>query len=252
MKSADKPVDGALLPPAADVDAGWDVAQEQRKFETHRHSVSEQDDPVLEVRVCEPKPTLLCEAEPWRERRGRLHSATDTLRPSEQLIVRPPDSPRRRKRDVTSVGITLGLLAIVGAIVLHRRSVQSAVEAESARANATTQVSAVAQPLPAAPMPSAPTPVTEPSPVTPTVEQAIQSAPRRVKVRVVPEKAVFLEHGARIGRGEVTLELAADQTRTLSTRYPGYEPMRLTIDGQRQNITVFLRKARNPEYTLAE
>jgi len=231
-----------------DIDAGWDdepTRIQPALSSAARHSVPSAAPPTPAAVTARP--------------RG-LAASSESLSPSTSTVVTVPRSvlPPSRTRFIVKLALAAALAATAGFSV--RRATLAGEPGAAAQRNvpaqpveqvagpARTAVAAMAPPAitvpPAAPASAAAAPI-------PTVNASSLAAaePVAVTVRVksIPEGAIFFESGKRLGTSVVEVAVAPRTKRYFTALLNGYEPLNFKVDGTRSQLSVRLSAALTPQ-----
>jgi hypothetical protein len=235
---------------ADDIDAGWDEPTIIQ--------------PALSSAARRPAPSVPPVTPAVAARSRGLASSSESLSPSTNTVVTVARSrpPLAHGPFVAKLTLAAALAATMG-FTLRRATLAdappSARNEASARASETKAKAATAPtsaatsprgPAPAVLPPAAGSPVTPP-PVAPasipTVNAASLAAaepsPVSVRVKSIPEGAIFFEGGKRLGTSLIDISVEPRAKRYFTALLNGYEPLNFKVDGTRTQLSVRLTPA---------
>lgn len=224
-----------------DIDAGWD--DEPTRIHTALSSAARHSVPS----AAPPTPVA------FTARPRGLAASSESLSPSTNTVVTVPRSLRRssQARFIVKLSAAAALAAVLG-FTVRRATLADAPTAERSDGSARTSEPVARAPEAAAPSrasPAAPvsTAVAAAAPI-PTVDAAslagaAAAAPATVRVKSIPEGAIFFEGGRRLGTSVIEVAIEPRSKRNFTALLNGYDPLNFKVDGTRPQLNVRLSRA---------
>lgn len=223
-----------------DIDAGWDDEPTRihpALSSAARHSVPSAAPPTPVAFAARP--------------RG-LAASSESLSPSTNSIVTVPRSlrPASQTRFIVKLSAAAALAAVLGFTVRRATLADGPAPAHvAAQAPTLEQVARAPQapaPSPASAAVPGPTAAAVPASI-PTVDarSLVTAAPAAATVRVksIPEGAIFFEGGKRLGTSVIEVAIEPRAKRNFTALLNGYEPLNFKVDGTRSQLNVRLSRA---------
>ena len=221
-----------------DIDAGWD--DEPTRIHTALSSAARHSVPS----AAPPTPVA------FTARPRGLAASSESLSPSTNTVVTVPRSLRssRQARFILKLSAAAALAAVMGFTVRRATLADGPTAARGdAAAPAVEQATHAPLPAPSAASLSAPAPTAAAPASIPTVDATslvtAAPAPATVRVKSIPEGAIFFEGGKRLGTSVIEVAIEPRAKRNFTALLNGYEPLNFKVDGTRSQLSVRLSRA---------